>query len=88
MKKKDLPIRRPSSTNNGVPGHSPLEPEVDPMDFLNSLEFDESKRIVQPPIIIPETKINGEVVESVTFHPHKNPLMFTLDFESLGGKPE
>jgi hypothetical protein len=90
MKKNnpDHPISRPSSTNNGVPGHSPLESEVDPKEFLDSLVFNESKRFVPPPILVPDTKVNSESVESVVFKPHVNPLMFTLDFGIKGGKPE
>ncbi len=69
-----LPIHRLSSLNQG--------------DFILNLEIDESKRNVPPPIEVPDIKVNGESVESVTFHPHVNPLMFTFDFGIKGEKAD
>lgn len=85
-----LPIRRSSSMNQGEFGYSPedLLTEKEMVDFVLGLEVNESKRNVQALIDVPDIKVNGEVVESVTLKPHVNPLMFTLDFGIKGEKSE
>lgn len=101
MKKTDRPksdirnpkskdIRRTSSLNKGEFGHSPDEPnaEQDQIDFVLKMQIDESKRVVPPPVVVPDIVVNGEVFQSATFHPHVNPLMFTISYDIPGGKPD
>ncbi len=78
--KKPKKIRRSSSLNQGEFVYLPDDQSSDEQikDFFKNIDFNESKRIVQVPFIVPDIKVNDESVESVTFHTHKNPLKFTL----------
>lgn len=87
-RKKTIPSSPP--VEGYRPSDTPQEPDLEKqIQQILDFKVDESRRIVQAPIEVPEITKDDEVMsEGFVIHQHVNPLLITFNWGALGGKPD
>lgn len=89
MKHPKMPIN-PDSNQGYRPSDAPKDPDLEKqIQQILDFQVDESRRIVQAPVEVPEITKDDEVLsEGFVIHQHVNPLLITFNWGALGGKPD